>query len=93
MRLKIQHNKEEQAAGATDLFNDTSEGLDDIGHKQSADSWALDFIKSLERAPREVLDKLGPEVLEAALREAANLDGDAGVVARLAITLLRRCRG
>ncbi|MEZ0248689.1 MAG: hypothetical protein ABWJ97_05400 [Thermoproteus sp.] len=81
MKLKLKENGHEQDS------IEISEYLD----VQTASDWALSFLRSLGRAPREVLDMASGELLKAVLKELAKTDGDAGAVARLAVMLLEKC--
>ncbi len=87
MKLKVK----EKNNGEDDLGLDLAGPLS-IVEKIDKDDWALSFLKSLEKAPREVVDMLNGDLLKAVLKEVAKTEGDAGVVARLAISLLERCK-
>ncbi|MEL9989757.1 MAG: hypothetical protein QXP98_04675 [Thermoproteus sp.] len=81
MKLKLKENGHEP---------DSIE-MPDYIDVQATNDWALSFLKSLGKAPREVLDMINGELLKAVLKELAKTDGDAGAVARLAVMLLERC--
>ncbi len=84
MKLKFRNNND----GDPEISLD---GQLELGLADREGDWALQLLKSLQRAPQEIVDKLDSELLGAVLREVAKSGGDAGAVARLALSLLERC--
>ncbi|MGC8582611.1 MAG: hypothetical protein ACP5I3_02030 [Thermoproteus sp.] len=87
MKLKFRNNNDGDPEIGLD--GQLELGLADRDDREG--DWALQLLKSLQRAPQEIVDKLDSELLGAVLREVAKSGGDAGAVARLALSLLERC--
>jgi len=68
-----------------------AETLDAVGPAEREEDWALLLLRSLQKAPKEIVVIMDGELPKAVLREAAKSEGDAGAIARLALSLLERC--
>lgn len=83
MKLKIKER------GDGDLGLDIAEASTIV---EGREDWALSFLKSLEKAPSEVVEMLNGDLMKLVLKEVAKTAGDAGAVARIALSLLEKCK-